>query len=76
MRRIRAKAVVLRKLKKKLRQVHKLSRTESGFPGIHWWHLKYWDEDLGLEVKKEEPLTPILKIKVESLPTLNLQYPL
>ena len=34
---------------------------------------KYWDEDLGLKVKKEEPSTPTLvHIKVESPPTLNV----
>ena len=63
---------------KKSRVVSKVeqgSRTESGFPGIHWWHLGYWDKVLGLKVKKEEPLTPLLYIKVESPPTLNLQYP-
>ena len=46
MRRIREKAGVLKELKWELRQAHKLSRTESGFPGIHWWHLKYWDKGL------------------------------
>ena len=77
MRKIREKAGVLKKLKRELRQVHKLSWTESGFPGICWWHLKYWDKDLGLKVKKEEPSTPTLdNIKVKSPPTLNLQYPL
>ena len=50
MRRIREKVGVLKQLKRELRQAHKLSQTESGFPGIFWWHLKYWDE--GLRVKK------------------------
>ena len=73
MRKIREKAGVL----KKLRQAHKLSRTDSRFSGICWWHMKYWDENLGLKVKKEEPLTPtLLNIKVKSPSTLNLQYPL
>ena len=76
MRRIRRRVELLKKLKRELRQLHKLSWTESGFPGIHWWHLKYWDEDLGLKVKKEEPSTPMLfNIKVKSPPTLTLQYP-
>ena len=76
MKRIREKAHVLKQLKRELRQMHKLSKTESGFLGICWWHLKYWDKDLGLKVKKEEPSTPTLvNIKVESPPTLNLQYP-
>ena len=75
-RNIREKVGVLKKLKRELRQVHKLSRMESGFPGIHWWHLKYRDKDLGLKVKKEEPLRPtLINIKVESPPTPNLQYP-
>ena len=44
---------------------------------ICWWHLKYWDEDLGLKVKMEEPLAlTLLNIKVKSPPTQNLQYPL
>ena len=51
MRRIREKAGVLKQLKRELRQAHKLSRTENGFPGICWWHLKYWDE--GLRVKRK-----------------------
>ena len=45
------------------------------------WHTlvapEYWDEELGLKVKKEEPWTPrLLNIKVKSPPTPNLQYPL
>ena len=76
MSRIRRRVELLKKLKRGLRQAHKLSQTESGFPGIHWWHMKYWDKDLGLKVKKEEHSTPTLcNIKVESPPTLNLQYP-
>ena len=74
MRRIREKVGVLKQLKRELRQAHKLSRTESGFPGICWWHLKYWDK--GLRVKKEEPTSPmIVNIKVESPSTPHLQYP-
>ena len=74
MRRIREQAGVLKQLKRELRQVHKLSRMESGFPGIRWWHLKYWDE--GLRVKKEELTSPtIVNIKVESPSTPHLQYP-
>ena len=52
MQKIRATAGVHKKLKRELRQAHKLSQTESGFPGIHWWHLKYWDGDMGLKIKK------------------------
>ena len=74
MRRIREKVGVLKQLKRESRQVHKLSQTESGFPGIHWWHLKYWDE--GLRVKKGEPTSPtIVNIKVKSPSTPHLLYP-
>ena len=55
--------------------MHKLSKMEGGFPGICWWHLGYWDKTLDLQVKKVEPSTPLLHIKVKSPPTLNLQYP-
>ena len=74
MRRIRERAGVLKQLKRELRQVHKLSQTESGFPDIHWWHLKYWDK--GLRVKKEEPTSlTIVNIKVKSPSTPHLKYP-
>ena len=74
MRRIREKVGVLKQLKRELRQAHKLSQMESGFPGIHWWHLKYWDE--GLRVKKEEPTSlTIVNMKVELPPTPHLLYP-
>ena len=74
MRRIREKVRVLKQLKRELRQAHKLSQTESGLPGIRWWHLKSWDEEL--RVKKEEPTSPtIVNIKVKSPSTLHLQYP-
>ena len=74
MRRIRERVGVLKQLKRELRQAHKLSRMESGFPGIHWWHLKYWDK--GLRVKKEELTSPtIVNIKVELPSTPHLQYP-
>ena len=74
MRRIRERAGVLKQLKRELQQVHKLSQTESGFPGICWWHLKYWDK--GLRVKKEEPTSPTIdNIKVELPSTPHLQYP-
>ena len=75
MQRIRETMGVHKKLKRELRQAHKLSQTESGFPGIHWWHMKYWDGDMGLKIKKEEPPSPTLvNIKVESSPTPNLQH--
>ena len=74
MRRIRERAGVLKQLKRELRQAHKLSRMESGFLGIRWWHLKYWDIEGW--VKKEEPTSPtIVNIKVESPSTPHLLYP-
>ena len=74
MRRIREKAGALKQLKKELRQAHKLSWMERGFPGICWWHLKYWDE--GLRVKKEEPTLPmIVNIKVKLPSTPHLLHP-
>ena len=74
MRRIREKAGVLKQLKRELRQAHKLSRMESSFPNIHWWHLKYWD--IEGQVKKEEPASlTIVNIKVELPSTLHLLYP-
>ena len=74
MRRITERAGVLKQLKRELRQAHKLSQTESGFKGIHWWHMKYWD--IEGRVKKEEPISPtIVNIKVESPSTPHLQYP-
>ena len=74
MRRIRERAGVLKQLQKELPQAHKLSRTENGFPGPCWWHMKYWDK--GLRVKKEEPTSlTIVNIKVKSPSTPHLQYP-
>ena len=74
MRRLRERAGVLKQLKRELRQAHKLSQMESGFPGIRWWYLKYWDN--GLRVKKEESTSPtIVNIKVELPSTPHLQYP-
>ena len=60
MKRIRERAGVLKQLKRELRQCHKLSQTENCFPGVRWWHVKYWEGDMGLKVKKEESLTPPL----------------
>ena len=58
--------------------MHKRSRTESGQLGIVWWNMEYRDNRLGLrriKVKKEEPSTPSLQIKVKSPPTPSLAYP-
>ena len=74
MRRIREKAGVLKQLKRELRQAHKLSRTESGFPGICWWHLKYWY--IEGQVKKEEPTSlTIVNIIVKLPSTPHLLHP-
>ena len=58
--------------------MHKRSRTENGQLGIVWWNTEYRDMGLGLrriKVKKEEPSTPSLQIKVKSPPTPTLDYP-
>ena len=74
MRRIREKAGVLKQLKRELRKAHKLSWTASGFPGICWWHMKYWD--IEGRVKKEELTSlTIVNIKVKSPSTPHLLYP-
>ena len=81
MERIRREVVKLVWLKRELRQAHKWSRTEAGVEGIVWWNREYWDTGKGLKrinrvkVKKEEPLTPSLQIKVKPSPTPTLQYP-
>ena len=77
MQRIRERVDVHKKLKRELRQAHKLSQTYSGFSGICWWHLKYWDGDMGLKIKKEEPSSPTLEnIKVKSPPHTEPSIPL
>ena len=71
MKRIREKCGCIEAVDKR---VEANSQMESGFPGICWWHLKYWDE--GLRVKKEEPTSPtIVNIKVKSPSTPHLLYP-
>ena len=78
MRRIREKAGVLKQLKRELRQAHKLSKTENGFPGIHWWHLKYWDIEGW--VKKEELTLPTIvnmyKSRVAFHPPSTISFPI
>ena len=78
MQRIRERAEKIVQLKRELQLMHKQSRTESGQLGIVWWNREYWDKGLGLKrikVKKEEPSTPSLQIKVELPPTPSLGYP-
>ena len=72
----KGKAETLVQLKRELQLMHKRSRTEDGQLGIVWWNQEYWDTGMGLKrlkmveneinIKKEEPLTPLLHIKVES----------
>ena len=45
MKQIRERAELLVKLKRELRQTHKLSRMENGYKGICWWSLDYWGRD-------------------------------
>ena len=82
MRRIRWAAEIqaekVKQLKRELWLMHKRSRTESGVLGIVWWNQEYWDTGFGVKrlgIKKEEPLTPSLQIKVKPPPTPPLTYP-
>ena len=72
---IQAKKV--KRLKRELRIVHKKSRTEDGELGVVWWNREYWGTGFGVKrlgIKKEEPSTPSLWIKVEPPPTPPLTY--
>ena len=65
-------------LRRELRIAHKKSRAEDGELGIVWWNREYWDKGFGVKrlgIKKEEPLTPPLLVKVEHPPTPPLTYP-
>ena len=85
MKRIREEVEKLVWLKRELWLMHKQSRMESGIQQIVWWNQEYWDTGMGskrlrrldnrLQVKKEEPSTPLLNIKVKSPPTPCLHYP-
>ena len=66
----------VKRLRRELRIAHKRSRTEDGILGIVWWNQEYWGTGFGVKrlgIKKEEPLTPSLK--VEHPPTPPLTYP-
>ena len=66
----------VKRLRRELRIAHKKSRTENGELGIVWWNREYWGTGFSvkrLEIKKEEPLTPIIKVKHP--PTPPLTYP-
>ena len=85
MRRIRKEAEKVVQLRGELWLMHKQIQTESGEQGIVWWNWEYWDKGMRLwrlrkmenklTVKKEEPLTPPLHIKVKSPPMPCLHYP-
>ena len=82
MRRIRQaveiQAAKVKQLKRELQIAYKRSRTDDGVLGIVWWNQEYWGTGFGVKrlgIKKEEPLTPSLQIKVKSPPTPPLTYP-
>ena len=82
MRRIRRaaelQALRVKQLKRELWIAHKKSRTEDGGLGIVWWNQEYWGMGFRVKrlgIKKEEPSTPSLQIKVEPPPTPPLTYP-
>ena len=82
MRRIRHQAEIqaenIKQLKRELWIVHKRSRTEDGVLGVIWWNQEYWGTGFRVKrlgIKKEEPLTPSLQIKVKPPPTPPLTYP-
>ena len=82
MRRIRWAAEIqtskVKQLKRELQIAHKKSRTEDGELGIARWNREYWGTGFGVKrlgIKKEEPSTPFLQIKVEPPPTPPLTYP-
>ena len=58
--------------------MHKRSRTSDGKQGVCWWNVDYWEKELMVKkeediVKKEEPSTPLLNIKVEPPPSPKLE---
>ena len=82
MKRIRRTAEIqarkVKQLRRELKIVHKKSRTEDGQLGIVWWNREYWGNGFRVKrlgIKKEEPSTPSLRIKVEHPPTPPLTYP-
>ena len=67
----------VKRLRRELWMAHKRSRTENGVLEIVWWNQEYWGTGFGvkrLEIKKEEPSTPLL-VKVKHPPTPTLKYP-
>ena len=68
----------VKRLRRELWIAHKRSRTEDGELGIVWWNREYRGTGFGVKrlgIKKEEPSTPSLQIKVEPPPTPPLTYP-
>ena len=83
MRRIRQAAEIqagkVKQLRRELQIAHKRSRTEDGELGIVWWNREYWDKGFGVKrlgIKKEEPSTPPIPVKVKPPPTPPLTYPI
>ena len=71
-------AAKVKRLRRELWIVHKNSRTEDGELGIVWWNREYWGTGFRVKrlgIKKEEPSTPLLAVKVEPPPTPPLTYP-
>ena len=82
MRRIRQAAEIqagkVKRLRRELRIAHKRSRTEDGKLRIVWWNREYWGNGFGVKrlgIKKEEPSTPKILVKVKHPPTPPLTYP-
>ena len=68
----------VKRLRRELWIAHKRSRTEDGQLGIIWWNREYWGNGFGVKrlgIKKEEPSTPSILVKVEHPPTPPLTYP-
>ena len=68
----------VKQLRRELWIAHKRSRTEDGQLGIVWWNREYWGTGFGVKrlgIKKEEPSTPLLPVKVDYPPTPHLTYP-
>ena len=82
MKRIRHAAEIqvgkVKRLRRELWIAHKRSRTEDGELGIVWWNREYWGNGLRVKrlgIKKEEPSTPLLPVKVEHPLSPPLTYP-
>ena len=86
-RELRRRAELLVKMKRELQQAHRLCPDEEGKPLCWWPIVEEWEKakreaivkkerwSILLKVKKEEPLSPKIHIKVEDPPTPTLLYP-